>query len=218
MALPHAILFDHDGTLVNSERVHLTLWRQVLANYDCQLDEALYSQMMAGVPTHQNAIDAVAHFALDADPEELVRAKMDKLSAFLHHQAFPLFPGVKEVITRAHRLNIPMAIVTGGARESVERTIEVYQLERKIVCVIATEDVTRNKPDPECYMKAIDTLGIHHKTACAVEDTHAGLVAATSAGLPCDVVPTGLSTYQDFSLARNRYSSLQEWASVVLKE
>ncbi|MFC3094316.1 HAD family phosphatase [Alteromonas sediminis] len=216
MRLPSAIFFDHDGTLVDSEGVHFSIWRSLLEEHDCELTSRLYAEMMAGIPLRQNAIDAVRHFNMSVSADYLEEEKLARLKAFLAQGALPLMPGAKEVIDQCANLRIPMAIVTGGSGFAARRTLETYGWTDKIRLIIAAEDVVHSKPAPDCYLAAIAKLNVDPTTACAVEDTQPGLQAAVSAGLPCDVVPTGLSSSQDFSVARARYSSLSAWSHAVL--
>ena len=70
-----AILFDHDGTLINSEAVHFKLWQQTLAPFDVDLTDAYYNETMAGVPTSQNGVDVVRDFNLAVEPAALANTK-----------------------------------------------------------------------------------------------------------------------------------------------
>lgn len=65
------ILFDHDGTLIDSETTHYALWKQVLKDYGVDLGFAFYQENMAGVPTTQNAIDVVKAFSLSVEASVL---------------------------------------------------------------------------------------------------------------------------------------------------
>jgi len=216
MTLPSAIFFDHDGTLVDSEGVHFSIWKSLLEEQDCELTSQLYADMMAGIPLRQNAVDAVSHFNLAVSADYLEEEKLIRLKAFLSQGAFPLMPGAKEAVERCSSLGIPIAIVTGGSGFAAKRTLEAYGWTDVVKFVVAAEDVVNSKPAPDCYLAAISRLNIEPDTAWAVEDTQPGLTSAVSAGLSCDVVPTGLSSTQDFSLARARYSSLFEWSNVML--
>ena len=73
-----AILFDHDGTLINSEAVHFALWQQVLRPFQVELTEQYYNDVMAGIPVPQNAIDAVRDFKLPISAEELAESNLDE--------------------------------------------------------------------------------------------------------------------------------------------
>ena len=67
------LLFDHDGTLINSERVHFTLWQEIVASYGAELTDEFYCKAMAGIPVKQNAKDVVEPHAA-----ETIKACADK--------------------------------------------------------------------------------------------------------------------------------------------
>ena len=69
------LLFDHDGTLIDSESVHFDLWKDILLGYDVELSEDFYCEVMAGIPVKQNAVDLVEHFNIDVAPHVLAEQK-----------------------------------------------------------------------------------------------------------------------------------------------
>lgn len=117
-----AILFDHDGTLVNSEPVHYRVWAQVLQRYGFTLSEQQYKAHYAGVPTPANAIDLVQRFEIDETPQQLVEAKSAATREYLEQQAFPLMPGVEEGIPYLHGAGLKLAVVTGASANCVQTT------------------------------------------------------------------------------------------------
>jgi HAD superfamily hydrolase (TIGR01509 family) len=204
-------LFDHDGTLINSERVHFTLWQEIVASHGAELPDEFYCKVMAGIPVKQNAKDVVKHFSLDAVPEQLAKKKQEKIKAYLSEQAFPLMPWAAETIKECADKGYIIGIVTGGSTLSVEKTLSNYGLADYVSCVVAVEDVTHSKPAPDCYQLAMKKLGVSPAQCVAIEDTYTGMQSAVSAELPCVVIPTTQSATHDFSRATSRYESLQLW-------
>ena len=206
-----AVLFDHDGTLIDSEVVHFGLWQKILKPYGIALTEQYYNDVMAGVPTPQNGIDVVRDFNLSIDAQQLASAKSQLTEEHLHEQPFPLMPFAKETLTLCHKLGLRIAIVTGGSKYSVERTLSCYGFAEWVECVVAVEDVENSKPAPDCYLKALDIMGLSAAQAIAVEDTEHGLNAAVAAGLKCVAIPTSQSAGHNFSAATAQYRDLSEW-------
>ena len=145
-----AIFFDHDGTLVDSEPVHYQLWRDVLAAHGVALSEALYRDCCAGIPTADNAVDLVARFAINASPAALAEAKNLATRRFLAHQAFPLMPGVGEVVPLLHDAGWRLAIVTGAGSDGVQTTLRQHSLAAFFETVVSGDDVVNSKPAPDC--------------------------------------------------------------------
>lgn len=210
------ILFDHDGTLINSESVHFTLWQEIMEKQGISLTEAFYCEKMAGIPVKQNAIDLVRHFSLTVSPEYLANEKYKKVKEYLSKQAFPLMPYAAETIKLCFDKGYRLAIVTGGSALSVQKTLLVYNLVDYISCVVSVEDVTYSKPAPDCYQLAMKKLAVLPSQCVAIEDTQHGMQAAVAAGVPCVVIPTAQSVKHNFSDATARYNRLQDWVEKEL--
>ncbi|AGP80608.1 MULTISPECIES: HAD family hydrolase [Alteromonas] len=210
------LLFDHDGTLIDSETVHYDLWKAILLGYHVDLSEAFYCEVMAGIPVKQNAIDLVAHFKLDVAPEVLAEQKHKSISDYLDKHAFPLMPYAKEAIKTCFDKGYRIGIVTGGSKKSVEKTLSQYALANYISCVVAVEDVVTSKPAPDCYELAMRQLNKTPEECVAIEDTQTGMRAALAANLACVVIPTPLSQHHDLSRATVRYGNLQTWVESEL--
>ncbi|QJR80373.1 HAD family phosphatase [Alteromonas pelagimontana] len=213
-----AVLFDHDGTLIDSESTHFDLWSQVLKEYDLALSEDYYSDALAGIPVNQNAVDIVEHFNLNVPPARLAEAKHELTRQYLEKQAFPLMPNAKDAIMRCHNAGYKLAIVTGGSRISVERTLSTHGFDKMVTVTVAVEDVENSKPAPDCYIKAMQELGIAAENCVAVEDTAHGMQSAVEAGIKCVVIPTPHSKHHDFSMATAKYTSLKEWLAIEISD
>lgn len=209
-----AILFDHDGTLVDSEGSHFRMWLEVLESFGVTLSEQDYQKYYAGMPTPANAIRLIQQFDLTTSADQLIEEKYQANRAFLSKAAFPLMPGARESIQRFHGLGLKLAIVTGAGREGTDATIITYSLDRYLSTSVCSEDVIHSKPSPDCYLLAIKRLGVSANECIAIEDTEHGVRAATSAGIPCMAIPTEMSRHHDFSLARNKFidvSAATKW-------
>lgn len=206
-----AVLFDHDGTLIDSEAVHFGLWQETLKPFGVSLTEQYYNEVMAGVPTPQNGIDVVRDFKLNTDAQQLANTKTQLTENYLHKQPFPLMPFAKETLALCHQRGLRIAIVTGGSKYSVQRTLSCYGFSQWVECVVAVEDVERSKPAPDCYLKALNIMQLSAQQAIAIEDTEHGLAAAVAAGLDCVAIPTAQSAGHDFTTAVAQYEDLSEW-------
>ncbi|MGP4845818.1 HAD family hydrolase [Marinobacter sp. 1Y8] len=196
-----AVLFDHDGTLVDSEQVHLKLWNAVLGEYGLQLSDQQYKDFYAGVPTPANASDLVSRFGIPTSASDLAEAKNLETVRHLNRESFPLMPGVVQTISSFHRLGLKLGVVTGASAHGVRATLRANKLEALFCLTVSGDDVLRSKPAPDCYLQALERLSLPPEDCVAIEDTEHGLRAAAMAGIKCVVVPTGMSRHHDFSLA-----------------
>ena len=206
-----AILFDHDGTIIDSEDVHFTIWQDLLASYGVKIDHVFYSDVMAGIPVAQNSIDAVNMFNMSVRPEELTAKKHEMTKAYLAQQPFPLMPHAVETIKKCYDAGFQLAIVTGGSRISVERTLDARNIRHMFSATVAVDDVEHSKPAPDCYQLAMKMIGKAPHECIAIEDTEHGMRAAVRAGVACVAIPTIHSQGHDFTDAAAQYTSLQEW-------
>lgn len=206
-----AVLFDHDGTLINSEAIHFDLWQRFLSHYGVSITSDYYNEQMAGVSVRENAPEIIKAFNLPLTPQALFEGRRALTLDYLSTQAFPLMPGAKEVLWQCYQQGIRVAIVTGGARASVERTLKDYGLSKWVECVVSSDDVATGKPAPDCYLKALRLMELSANEAVAVEDTGFGVASAVAAGVACVAIPTPLSSHHDFSAARAQYACLLDW-------
>ncbi len=198
-----AVLFDHDGTLVDSEKVHFCFWREALARHGAALEETEFRRHFVGVPGKYATVGAVQRHGLQVTAADLTLQKNALCDAYLASQAFPLMPGVPEAVAALHhRHGLRLAIVTGGGPEGVLATLRAHPwAAQSFDTVVSAADVEHSKPAPDVYLLALRRLGLRADEAIAFEDTAAGVAAASAAGLRCVAVTHEHSAHQDFSAA-----------------
>lgn len=211
-----AALLDHDGTLVESEGQHLALWNEVLEPYGFALTLAQYQDFYAGVPTDANAVDLVERFGVPEAPEVLARLKNARSQAYLQTAAFPLMPGVRESISRLRAAQLRLGVVTGARGYAIHATLRSHALAVAFETVVSADDVLRSKPAPDCYLLALQRMGVQPGHAVAFEDTEHGVAAAVAAGLACVAIPTEMSAGHDFSAATVTVPSMLDAVRWVL--
>lgn len=211
-----AVLFDHDGTLVDSEPAHFKMWQDVLRPYDVTLTEQDYRDNHAGIPTTQNAITLVNRHNLKVAPQALADAKDSATKDYLDRRAFPLMPGAMDAIVLLHRKGFRLAIVTGAGRSGVTATLRDYALSAYFDAVVSGDEVPHSKPAPDCYLLAADRLDLKPGECVAVEDTEHGVAAATAAGMRCAAVPSAMTRHHDFTRASHilaQFDQLTAWVN-----
>ena len=212
-----AILFDHDGTLVDSEPSHFKMWERVLKSYGVDLTMDDYKQNYAGVPTSTNAIEMVKNYpSVNVDSSILEDEKNIATRRFLSGDAFPLMDGAKETIQYFKDAGLKIAVVTGAGREGIEATIKSNGLHDFLSVVVSGDDVENSKPSPDVYIKAMERLGVDSSECIAIEDTENGSRAAVGANVPCVAVPTEMSKQHDFSKALGVFDNIgqaKKWIS-----
>lgn len=205
-----AILFDHDGTLVDSEFVHYQMWLSILEPYEIRFSEEDYINDYAGIPSPANAEVMVEKYDLSMTSEVLNHAKALATEDYLSNQAFPLVSGAKEVIISLSKEPVKLAIVTGASGDAPRATIADNRLDDYFETLVSADDVAASKPAPDCYLLAAKRLGLNPSDCVAIEDTANGVAAAVAANIPCVAIATKMSQHHDLSQADKVVTSLIE--------
>jgi HAD superfamily hydrolase (TIGR01509 family) len=174
-----AYLFDCDGTIVDSMPLHYIAWKTALAEWNCIYPEDLF-YAWGGKPTREIISDLNKMNGLSM-PVEAVAVRKEELYFALLPQ-LQAIPEVMEII-EAEQGRIPFAVVSGGRRNSVERSLSVLGLMGRFETIVGSEDYVNSKPAPDAFLVAAERLGVAPADCLAFEDTELGIAAATAAGM-----------------------------------
>ena len=174
-----ALLFDFNGTLSDDERVQCEIFRELFAEHR-PLSEAEYFDELAGLSDPE-----IVEQWLGADHPATAQLLEGRTRLFLERvgDGSTVAPDVREAVLRAVG-RARLAVVSGAARSEVETVLRAAGIAVFDV-IVSAEDVSRGKPDPEGYLRALDLLGLPGSQAAAIEDTPPGVMAAKAAGLYC---------------------------------
>jgi HAD superfamily hydrolase (TIGR01509 family) len=174
-----AYLFDCDGTIVNSMPLHYTAWTTILADHGCHYPEELFYSW-GGRPVSE-IIASLNDMHGISMPVDKVMARKEALYEELVHQLEPI-PEVLEHIHHSHG-QIPFAVVSGGTRASVTRSLTTLGILDKFETLVCAGDYTHGKPHPEPFLIAAQRLGVAPEACLVFEDTDLGIQSATAAGM-----------------------------------
>jgi beta-phosphoglucomutase-like phosphatase (HAD superfamily) len=199
-----AIVFDFDGVIANSEPLHFTTFRDVLAGEGIALAEADYYARYLGYDDVGvfRAIDAARGAWTRADIDRLVARKAVRMEE-LERDVSVLFPGAADAIRRAAAA-VPIAIASGALGFEIRRVLEREQLASYFTAIVSAEDTPVSKPAPEPYLRAVSLLAqacggsLAAADCVAIEDSRWGLESARAAGLRTVAVT---SSYEAAALA-----------------
>lgn len=175
------LIFDCDGTLVDSMPIHFRAWREALeaagAVYRHEFIDAHKGVPAIGILQHYNQ-----SFDLNLDVEAVAADKQRRAFALLT-QVEPI-PPVTAIVERLHG-KLPMAVASGGSRENVARMLEVTGLAKYFEIVITGSDPIPPKPDPGIFVECAHRMGVSPVRCQVFEDGDAGIEAARLAGMLC---------------------------------
>ncbi|HEY7772051.1 MAG TPA: HAD family phosphatase [Marinagarivorans sp.] len=180
-----AIIFDHDGTLVDSEGIHCACWNNVLAQFQQTLSYSQYCEDYNGLPTLETARRLRAKWQLETTAESLYQQKIAELNTRLSCAPFPLLAGATELLEHLQQLAMPMAIASGANRHEVQRSITGHRLQPYLQAVSTKNDVPHSKPAPDVYRHAAAQLNVAPQHCLAIEDSDTGEQSARAAGMLC---------------------------------
>jgi beta-phosphoglucomutase-like phosphatase (HAD superfamily) len=178
-----AVIFDFDGVLADTERLHLAAFRRVFAARGWDLDEAAYFNRYLGYD------DAGLIEAYAADHgirlsqgqfEELLDEKSGAFRRDLDGQL--LYPGAIECVSRLSGC-FTLGIASGALRSEIETILSAAGVLARFGAVVGADDVRATKPAPEPYLTAASRLGVDPSRCVAVEDSRWGIESARGAGM-----------------------------------
>jgi len=202
-----AIIFDMDGTMVNTEEMWGDVNRQLAAHYGITFDEKVRVQMM-GKKDYESLSAFKEYFHLDTSVEELnkIRRKMILADA----RSVKINEGLYELLDLTDRLSIKKAVATSSFREFTDKILSSFNLEKRFDSVVTGDDVVLSKPDPAIFLEAAKRLGIVPSDCLVLEDAQNGVEAAYRAGMAVFAIPHDASKHHDFSKATKVLSSMLE--------
>ncbi|MFZ0617053.1 MAG: HAD-IA family hydrolase [Candidatus Acidiferrales bacterium] len=174
------MIFDCDGTLVDSMPLHYRSWDLVLRRHGLELSEARFYRM-AGLPVAQIIEELAREKGLAVDAQAIA----DERDADFHSQPASAMRPVRAVveIAREYRGKLPMAVATGSTRASAEASLRAIGILEWFDAVISSQDAGRPKPAPDVFLLAARRIGVPAGECVAFEDGDAGLESARAAGM-----------------------------------
>ena len=181
------LIFDLDGTLVDSMHLHVAGWAHAAERFGFAFDPATF-HAWGGIPARKIVPLINARQRLALDVEAVAAAK----TAYYWSHIGEVRPiaATLGIVTVMHG-KLPMAIATGTPRVNLDRVLADTGLGRYFDAVVCAEDVENHKPHPDTFLLAAKRLRVPARRCLAFEDTGIGLAAAAAAGMDCVAVKDG---------------------------
>ncbi|MBS0856844.1 MULTISPECIES: fructose-1-phosphate/6-phosphogluconate phosphatase [unclassified Tatumella] len=175
----HGLIFDMDGTLVNSEPAHRQAWKQVLAQHCLAFS---FEQMIAlnGSPGWKIAEQILIANNATLDPRQLAAEKDQQLDKILLTTS-ALLPLIG--VARHYYGRLPMAVGTGSNHQMADRLLTHLGVRHLFNVLIAADDVEHHKPDPQTFLECARQMGVEAAQCVVFEDADFGIQAAKAAGM-----------------------------------
>lgn len=191
-----AVLWDMDGTLVDSEKLWDVSMHALYARMGAVLTPEVRESTLGG---SAETVMRIVYDDVGLDPDPIAMAEsadwLHDYTGDLFEQGLPWRPGAQELLDRLLTAGIPMALVTNTRRELAERALKSIGHHYFSVTVCGDE-VSSGKPAPDPYLRAAELLGLPTGRCLAIEDSVTGTASAEAAGCPVLVVPNDMAVPQ----------------------
>lgn len=176
-----AVIFDLDGSLVDS----MWIWRAIdieyLGRFDIPLPEGLQSQI-EGMSFSETAVYFKETFGIP-DSLEKIKADWNRMAWDKYTNEVPLKPGIPDFLEGCRENGIRLGIATSNSRELAENIAEVHRLKKYFSCIMTGCDVARGKPAPDIYLAVAERLNAKPARCLVFEDIIPGIQAGLNAGM-----------------------------------
>lgn len=173
------LIFDMDGTILDTEPTHRLAWRQVLAQYDMTFDETAMVGLN-GSPSWRIAQVIIASQQRELDPYQLAKEKTALLKTMLFDSVQPL-PLIE--VVKSYKGRRPMAVGTGSEHALAVGLLQHLGLLDHFDAIVGADDVKRHKPEPDTFLLCAELMGVPAARCVVFEDADFGLQAARAAGM-----------------------------------
>lgn len=177
----NAVIFDLDGTLVDS----MWMWRAIdieyLGRFGIPLPEKLQSEI-EGMSFHHTATYFKEHFQIP-DTIEKMMDDWNHMAWDKYSHEVPLKPGIPEFLEGCKKKNIKLGIATSNSRELAENILNVHQIRKYFSSILTGSEIIKGKPAPDIYLAAARELKVNPENCLVFEDIIPGIKAGKNAGM-----------------------------------
>jgi HAD superfamily hydrolase (TIGR01509 family) len=212
-----AVVFDFDGVIIDTETARYEVWRRIFQEHNQVLPREIWVKSIGRTEYFISPYDLLAQVSgksIDTDMLRLYEKSMEE--QYIAEK--PLTAGLIERIDEARAAGGRFAIASSASRRYVQKHLTDRGIANLFDVLVCRDDVSRHKPHPEPYLRAVELLDANIEYSFAVEDAPAGIEAAVSAGLFCVAVAGNMTRDMDQSRAHVIVETLEEFTFTSLVE
>ncbi len=186
-SMPAAVIFDMDGTLLDTERVSQTAWRRAAADLGITIpEETLRAFVGCSLP---NARVMINELFGDEDLTDRLFAHEADVFFQIRDAELETKPGALACVRSLAESGIPVALATSTSREHALPSLDRFGFREHFCATVFGDEVARSKPEPDIYLEIARRLEVDPRTCVAVEDSFNGVRAGHAAGMRVVMVP-----------------------------
>jgi HAD superfamily hydrolase (TIGR01509 family) len=183
-----SVIFDLDGTLVDSEPNYYESGRRTLERHGVPGFTWEEHSRFIGIGTLETLEVLRERYGIGAPVEQLL-AEQNAAYLELARARTEAYPQMRALVERLHADGVPMAVASGSSREAIDAVLSGTGLDARLTTVVSAEEVAHGKPAPDVFLEAARQLGADPADCVVVEDAAPGAQAAHAAGMGCVAVP-----------------------------
>ena len=176
-----AVLFDMDGVLIDARNWHYEALNEALSPFGFNINEELHLSKLDGLPTKVKLNYLTDNFNLPKSIHDLIfNLKQDLTNRLASYNCKPNVQHL-EMLSNLKAFDIKVGVVTNSIRRTSQLMLDLAGITSYVDLLVTNEDVERNKPFPDPYLKALDILKLKSEDVLVIEDSQHGIEAAVNA-------------------------------------
>ena len=183
-----AVIFDLDGLLADTEIISLKVYQELLKDFEIPFTEETYSREYSGHREEENVQRFLDTYDLPWNFDQTLD-KVYELEAQILAKGVNLKKGAKNLLTYLQREGIPIALATSSVESRARMILDSNGILSLFDHLVFAKDVKRSKPYPDIFLKACSDLNVLPENCLVLEDSEAGIEAASRAGIPVICIP-----------------------------
>ena len=183
-----AVIFDFDGLLADTEFISLKVYQELLKDFGIPFTEETYSREYSGHREEENVQRFLDTYDLPWNFDQTLE-KVYELEAQILAKGVNLKKGAKNLLTYLQREGIPIALATSSVESRARMILDSNGILSLFDHLVFAKDVKRSKPYPDIFLKACSDLNVLPENCLVLEDSEAGIEAASRAGIPVICIP-----------------------------
>lgn len=205
-----AIIFDFDGTIIDTETAWYNVFRDAYARYGVDLSLETYSKCLGTSLQSFNPYTYLStHHHVKLDLAAFQTSIQQSHAQLMEKEA--MRPGILKLLQQAKEAGLRIGLASSSNRQWVDKFVDSLGIRDYFECFCTADTVKQVKPDPELYLQALEQLGVHANEAMAIEDSPNGARAAVVAGLHTVVIPNTITKRLSFDQGHYTIDSFENY-------
>lgn len=205
-----AIIFDHDGTLIDTESSDFQAWEMLYKEFGAMLSLEHWAETAVGhTDGYDNLFKELIRWSDYGVDQTALRKRLRELRSITEKNV-ALMPGVNNLLPQLHAAGFPLGVASASDRKWIVRWLTSFDLETYFQVIASGDDIAHNKPAPDVYLFAANQMGVQPENCLVFEDSLAGVQSAKSARMTVIAVPNVITRTLDFSQADDVIEGLED--------